>query len=86
MVVTDRADGSHSDDLTEEARYYDYASTANPLFAGLIPPVPYQSFSPDFFERTTSGILPLDVSEEMKLLRVSGIGAHRSLRANHRME
>jgi len=67
MVVTDRADGSHSVDLTEEARYYDYASTANPLFAGLIPPVPYQSFSPDFFERTTSGILPLDVSEEMKL-------------------
>ena len=27
-------------DLTKEARYYDYASTANPLFAGLIPPVP----------------------------------------------
>jgi gentisate 1,2-dioxygenase len=67
MVVTELADGSHSGDLTEEARYYDYASTANPLFAGLIPPVPYQSFSPEFFERTTSGILPLDVSEEMKL-------------------
>jgi hypothetical protein len=42
MVVTELADGSHSGDLTEEARYYDYASTANPLFAGLIPPVPYQ--------------------------------------------
>ena len=52
--------------LNEQALYYDYASTANPIFAGLIPPVPYHSFSPDFFEQKTSGILPLDVSEQMK--------------------
>jgi gentisate 1,2-dioxygenase len=53
-------------DLTKEALYYDYASTANPIFSGLIPPVPYHSFSPDFFQQKTSGILPLDVSEKMK--------------------
>ncbi|NBS87426.1 MAG: cupin, partial [Verrucomicrobia bacterium] len=53
-------------DLTKEALYYDYASTANPIFAGLIPPVPYHSFSPDFFQQKSSGILPLDVSEKMK--------------------
>ena len=53
-------------DLTREALYYDYASTANPIFSGLIPPVPYHSFSPDFFQQKASGILPLDVSEKMK--------------------
>ena len=53
-------------DLTKEALYYDYASTANPIFAGLIPPVPYHSFSPDFFQQKTSGILPLDVSQQLK--------------------
>lgn len=54
-------------DLTAEARYYDYASTANPIFAGLIPPVPYRSFSPDFFQQKSSGILPLDVSDQMQV-------------------
>ncbi|NBR70943.1 MAG: cupin, partial [Proteobacteria bacterium] len=43
----DKKTASDLKDLTKEARYYDYASTANPLFAGLIPPVPYHSFSPD---------------------------------------
>jgi len=53
-------------DLGAQARYYDYASTANPLLSGLITPLPYRSFSPDFFTRTTSGVLPLDVSEELQ--------------------
>ena len=53
-------------DLTRQALYYDYASTANPIFSGLIPPVHYHSFSPDFFQQKASGILPLDVSEKMK--------------------
>ncbi|NBT24682.1 cupin, partial [bacterium] len=62
----DKKTASDLKDLTKEARYYDYASTANPLFAGLIPPVPYHSFSPDFFYQKTSGILHLDVSQQMK--------------------
>jgi hypothetical protein len=53
-------------DVSAQARYYDYASTANPLLAGLITPLPYRSFSPEFFARTTSGILPLDVSDELQ--------------------
>ena len=65
--VTTPTSASGQGNLTEEARYYDYASTANPILAGLIPAVPYHSFAPDFFERESSGILPLDVSDQMKV-------------------
>ena len=73
------SEAAASGELTAEARYYDYASTANPLFAELIPPVPYHSFSPDFFAQPSSGVLPLDVSEQMKL---SGPATSPALLAN----
>jgi len=68
-----------SGNLTEQALYYDYSSAANPIMSGLIPPVPYQSFSPDFFQQKTSGILPLDVSQQMKC---SGPASSPALLAN----
>ena len=56
---------NNASDLTKDALYYDYGSSANPIFSKLISPVPYHTFSPDFFNQKISGILPLDVSKEL---------------------
>lgn len=50
------------DALTENALYYDYSSAANPIRQGLIPGVPYHSFSGQFFEEGPTRIQPLDIS------------------------
>jgi len=52
------SENSGNGNLTEQALYYDYASTANPIFAGLIPPVPYHSFSPDFLSGPPAEFFP----------------------------
>jgi len=58
---------SNLDDLTAEARYYDYSSAANPLLQKLITPTPYRAFSPDFFDQAGgTEVLPLDVSAELE--------------------
>lgn len=56
---------TNENNLTQDAIYYDYASSANPIVAKLIPPVPYKSFNPNFFKGTESDILHLDASKEM---------------------
>lgn len=53
-------------ELTTDALYYDYGSAANPILEKIITPVPYRSFSPDFFHSGPSGILPLDLSQAMQ--------------------
>jgi hypothetical protein len=50
------------DSLTSDALYYDYSSAANPIRQGVMPPVPYQSFSGRFFEEGQTRIQPLDIS------------------------
>ena len=50
------------DALTSDALYYDYSSAANPIRQGLMPPVPYHSFSGQFFEEGQTRIQPLDIS------------------------
>jgi gentisate 1,2-dioxygenase len=67
------------DQLEKDALYFDYASAANPLLQKIIPAIPYQSFSPSFFEGDSSGILPLDVSQ---VLQCEGPATSPSLCAN----
>jgi hypothetical protein len=67
------------DQLEKDALYFDYASAANPLLQKIIPAIPYQSFSPSFFEGDSSGILPLDVSQ---VLPCEGPATSPSLCAN----
>ena len=67
------------DQLEKDALYFDYASAANPLVQKIIPSIPYQSFSPSFFEGDSSGILPLDVSQ---VLQCEGPATSPSLCAN----
>lgn len=56
---------TNSDILTNDALYYDYASTANPLLAKLIPAIPYRAFSGTFFDEGPTRVEPLDLSEEL---------------------
>jgi len=64
---------------SEQARFFDYRSAANPQQSGLITPVPYRSFSPDFFDQSGCDVLPLDLSE---MLGCSGPATGPALCAN----
>jgi gentisate 1,2-dioxygenase len=50
----------------KNAIYFDYSSAANPLKQELIPPVPYKTFSPKFFDTNVTSVMPLDVSDLLK--------------------
>jgi gentisate 1,2-dioxygenase len=67
------------DSLQEDALFYDYSSAANPIIQGLIRPVPFQSFSPSFFDSGPTCIMPLDVS---KMLGCEGPATSPALCAN----
>ena len=54
--------------LTNDAQYFDYSSAANPIQQGIIPPVPYRTFSPSFFDEGPTRVQPLDVSEELGIV------------------
>jgi gentisate 1,2-dioxygenase len=62
-----------------DALYFDYSSAANPLLQKIITPIPYQTFSPSFFEGQSSDIMPLDISER---LQCEGPATSPSLCAN----
>jgi len=64
---------------SEQARFFDYRSAADPQRSGLINPVPYRSFSPDFFEQSGCDVLSLDLSDQ---LGCSGPATGPSLCAN----
>ena len=51
-----------SQELTDEAQYFDYSSASNPLLQKLIAPTPYHTFTPEFLHGDTPGVLPLDLS------------------------
>ena len=50
---------------SEQAQFFSYGEAANPIRSGLIPVVPYRSFSPTFFDESGSAVLPLDLSAEL---------------------
>lgn len=54
------------DVLTADALYFDYSSAANPIRQGLIPAVPYHSFSGAFFDEGPTRIQPLDISAALQ--------------------
>ncbi len=59
---------SSDDLLTSDAQYFDYGSAANPIRQGIIPPVPYRTFSPAFFDEGPTRVQPLDVSKELGIV------------------
>lgn len=58
----------NDDLLSSDAQYFDYSSAANPIQQGIIPPVPYRTFSPSFFDEGPTRVQPLDVSEELGIV------------------
>jgi len=55
-----------SQELTDEAQYFDYSSASNPLLQKLIAPTPYHTFTPEFLHGDTAGVLALDLSTQLQ--------------------
>jgi gentisate 1,2-dioxygenase len=53
------------DDVSAAARYHEYTRAANPIGAGLIPPIPFKTFAASLYADGPTRIVPLDLSREM---------------------
>ncbi|MDR5877796.1 cupin domain-containing protein [Caballeronia sp. LZ032] len=54
-----------SDIATEDAQYFEYTSSANPIGAKLISRVPFRSFPPSLYADGATRVVPLDLSAEL---------------------
>ncbi|MFM0736438.1 cupin domain-containing protein [Paraburkholderia xenovorans] len=52
-------------DVTADAQYFEYTSSANPIGAKLISRVPFRNFAPSLYADGATRIVPLDLSEEL---------------------
>jgi gentisate 1,2-dioxygenase len=50
---------------TDDAQYFEYTSSANPIGAKLISRVPFHSFAPSLYADGATRIVPLDLSAEL---------------------
>ena len=62
-----------------QAQYFSYGEAANPIRSGLTSAVPYRAFSPDFFAKSGTAVMPLDLSTQ---LQCSGPATGPSLSAS----
>ena len=60
------ADSSHRDTWSAHAEYYEYSKAANPIGAGLIPPVPLADLPHALHESGPTRIIPFDLSESLR--------------------
>jgi gentisate 1,2-dioxygenase len=51
--------------VTEDAQYFEYTSSANPIGAKLISRVPFRTFSPSLYADGATRLVPLDLSAEL---------------------
>ncbi len=54
------------EDVTREAEYFEYTSSANPIGAKLITRVPYRSFLASLYDSGATRVVPLDLSAELR--------------------
>jgi len=66
MYKNPNVDFFHHDELIKNAEYYEYASSVNPLAAGLITNVAVGVFPHTLHEEGDTRIIPLDLSDKMK--------------------
>lgn len=52
-------------DVTSDAQYFEYTSSANPIGAKLISRVPFRNFPPSLYATGATRIVPLDLSAEL---------------------
>lgn len=50
---------------TEDAQYFEYTSSANPIGAKLISRIPYRSFPASLYNSGPTRVVPLDLSAEL---------------------
>jgi gentisate 1,2-dioxygenase len=53
--------------FTENGRYFEYTKAADPIGSGTISAVPYAEFGSRLHETGPSGVVPLDLSKELKV-------------------
>ncbi|OBK02155.1 cupin [Mycobacterium sp. 1245852.3] len=66
-------------DCDGAARYFEYSKAANPIGSGHAPQVPIERFGPELYLDAPTGVLPLDLSED---LGITGPATSPALLAN----
>lgn len=54
-------------DWAEDAEYFEYSKAANPIGSGHVPQVPITRFDPDVYTGQPTGVIPLDLSKELRI-------------------
>ncbi len=54
-----------TDSVSDDAQYFEYTSSANPIGAKLISRVPYRSFMASLYDSGPTRVVPLDLSAEL---------------------
>ncbi len=67
-------------DWESSARYFEYSKAANPIGSGYAPQVPIKRFGPETYLDAPTGVIPLDLSEELGIK--SGAATSPALLAN----
>lgn len=52
-------------ETTEDAQYFEYTSSANPIGSRLIPRIPYRSFLASLYDSGPTRVIPLDLSADL---------------------
>jgi gentisate 1,2-dioxygenase len=58
--------GTVNENWTGDARFYEYASAADPIGSGIISPIPAKEFGPELYNSGETRIITLDLSEELR--------------------
>src|ERR1700710_2645830 len=62
---TSPASLAEASSATQDAQYFEYTSSANPIGAKLISRVPFRNFPPSLYSDGATRIVPLDLSAEL---------------------
>ena len=64
-MSAEKKDPFNYDKLVENALYYEYSSSADPLASGLISEIPFTVFPSSLHEEGPTQIIPLDISDKL---------------------
>src|SRR5665647_519952 len=58
--------GTVTEDWTKDARFYEYASAADPIGSGMITPIPTAQFGADLYNSGETRMVSLDLSQQLR--------------------
>lgn len=53
------------EEWADDAEFFEYSKAANPIGSGHVPPVPITRFDPEIYTDQPTGVIPLDLSQEL---------------------